>query len=79
VEREETSIGRIQQLKRPAIAKQRLCKHFSAAAEADATISKLLEAVFPVGYAQRLYNEDPNSGLISQTRICVGEKKVLGS
>jgi hypothetical protein len=41
-----------------AVGRERLCKHYSTAKDKHATTEKLLEAVFSVGSALRLFNED---------------------
>jgi hypothetical protein len=48
VEPEETSIAR-----------QRIGKHVPATTNTQATTEEILETVFSVGFASRIYNEDP--------------------
>jgi hypothetical protein len=70
-EREETAIAWRQQPKEPAFAKQWLCNHVSVATYTDETleellekkqtrIEELLEAVFSMRSAPRLYTADGN-------------------
>jgi hypothetical protein len=50
---------RIMEPEETSITRQRLSKHVPAATNTQATIEELLEAMFSVGSAPRLYNEKP--------------------